>query len=163
MKMPGSDPAAGGGTASGSSTRRADSGRNTAAPASRGEKDTEAAATDAPSQSLSVRNPRATTIDALFGPLPTVESAGRVWVFVDHQLKPMRVRLGITDGQVTELLQGDGIEEGTELVTNVTTGNETTRPAATGFPFMGQPGRFGGPGGFPGGGGGGNRGGGGGR
>jgi HlyD family secretion protein len=112
----------------------------------------------ASSQSLSARNPRATTIDALFGPLQTSESVGRVFVFVDRQLKPMRVRLGITDGQVTELLQSEGVEEGSELVTNVTTGNEATRPAATGgFPFMGQPqpGRFGGPGG------GGNRGGGG--
>ena len=74
----------------------------------------------------------------------------------------MRVRLGITDGQVTELIQADGVDEGTELVTNVTTGNEATRPAPTGgFPFIGQqPGRFGGPGGA---GGGGNRGGGGGR
>jgi HlyD family secretion protein len=110
-------------------------------------------------QSLSARNPRATTIDALFGPLQTVESVGRVFVFVDGQLKPLRVRLGITDGQMTELLQGNDVDEGTELVTNVTTGNEATRPAATGgFPFMGQqPGRFGGPGG------GGNRGGGGGR
>ncbi len=63
----------------------------------------------------------------------------------------MRVRLGITDGQATELLQGEGVEEGTELVTNVTTGNEATRPTPTGGafpPFMGQqPGRFGGPGG----------------
>jgi hypothetical protein len=117
-------------------------------------------AADATTQSLSARNPRATTIDALFGPLQKVESVGRVFMFVDRQLKPTRVRLGITDGQVTELLQADGIEEGTEVVTNVTTGNEATRPAATGgFPFIGQqPGRFGGPGG-----GGGARGGGGGR
>jgi HlyD family secretion protein len=113
-------------------------------------------------QSLSARNPHATTIDALFGPLQSVETVGRVWIFVDNQLKPIRARLGITDGQVTELVQAEGVEEGTQLVTNVSTGNEATRPAATGFPFMGQPpGRFGGPGGFPGGGG--NRGGGGGR
>lgn len=134
-------------------------------------------------------SPQATNIDALFGPLPTVETTGRVWLYIDKQLRPVRVRLGITDGQVTELLRADAvapvgdpaaaagpgggspgapaIAEGTELVTNVTTGTEAARPApSTAFPGFGQqPGRFGGPGGFGGGGfgggGGGNRGGGG--
>jgi hypothetical protein len=83
-------------------------------------------------------------------------------VYVDRQLKPVRVRLGITDGQATELLDGE-INEGTELVTNISTG-AATRPAPAGGafpPFMGQPGRspggpgggFGGPGGNRGGGG----------
>ena len=116
-------------------------------------------ATEAPP--LANRNPNATTIDALFGPLPVEESVGRVWVHLDKQLRPVRLRLGISDGQVTELLDGD-LEAGTEVVTNVTTGNET-RPAMQGFPpFMGQPGRGFGPGGPGGFGGGGNRGGGGG-
>jgi len=99
----------------------------------------------------------ATTIDALFGPLPRTESGGRVWLYVDKQLKPVRLRLGISDGQNTELIEGD-LQEGAEVVTNVSTTAET-RPAATAFPF-GQPGR-GRDGGFPGGGfqGGGNRGG----
>jgi HlyD family secretion protein len=89
----------------------------------------------------------ATTIDALFGPLPEVESRGRVWIYVDRQLQPVPVRLGITDGQATELIEGD-LQEGQELATNVMTGAETTRPAAGagGFPpFMG-----GGRGGFDG-------------
>ena len=61
----------------------------------------------------------------------------------------MRVRLGISDGQATELIEGD-LKAGDPVVTNVLTGNETTRPAAGAFsPFMGQPQR----GGFPGGGG----------
>ena len=114
-----------------------------------------------PDASLTTQHPQATTIDALFGPLPSVESVGRVWIYADNQLKPIRVRLGITDGQSTELLQADSIQEGTQLVTNVTTGTETTRPAPTSaFPGFGQPQRFGGPGGFGGGGGGGGRGGG---
>jgi hypothetical protein len=96
----------------------------------------------------------------LFGPLPRVESTGRAWVYVDKQLKPVRLRLGISDGQNTELIEGE-LQQGTDVVTNVALGNET-RPAATNFPF-GQPGRGGfGPGGF-GGGGGGRGGGGGGR
>lgn len=107
-------------------------------------------AADPEGRSLSARNPEATTIDALFGPLPAVESIGRVWLFKDAALLPRRVRLGITDGQVTELIEGEAIDEGTELVTNVTVGGAPTRPAATSAipPFMGgQPGRFGGPGG----------------
>jgi HlyD family secretion protein len=103
----------------------------------------------------------ATTIDALFGPLPPVESTGRVWTYVDGRLAPRRVRLGITDGQATELLEGEELQEGTELVTNISTGTATARPTPTGSgfsPFMGQqPGRGGG---FGGGGAGGNRGGG---
>jgi HlyD family secretion protein len=85
----------------------------------------------------------ATTIDALFGPLPVVESRGRVWLYVDGRLAPVPVRLGITDGQATELLEGD-LEEGQELVTNVTTGTASARPTpgGPGFPpFMGGPGR----------------------
>ena len=78
---------------------------------------------------------QATTIDALFGPLPNVESRGRVWLYVDNQLRPVPVRLGISDGQATELLEGE-LTDGTEVVTNVSTGAEA-RPTP------------GGPGGFP--------------
>lgn len=103
------------------------------------------------------RNSQATTIDALFGPLPVVESTGGVWVHDGGQLRPVRVRLGITDGQATELIEGD-VTEGMPLVTAVNTGTET-RPAPGGpgaFPFIG--GGRGGPGGNFGGGGGGDRG-----
>jgi HlyD family secretion protein len=89
--------------------------------------------------SLSARNPGATTIDALFGPLPTVETRGQAWMHAGKELKPVRLRLGITDGQTTEVLEGD-VEPGTELVTNITIGSESTRPQPGGFgvpPFMG--------------------------
>lgn len=104
----------------------------------------------------------ATTIDALFAPLPRTESFGRLWTHVGNQLQPVRLRLGITDGQNTELIEGD-LEEGAEVVTNVTIAGQSTRPATTAFPGFGGPG---GRQGFPGGGfqgGGGNRGGGGAR
>jgi HlyD family secretion protein len=92
------------------------------------------------------------TFDALFAPLPPVESVGRVWIYADGQLSPLRVRIGVSDGQNTELLEG-ALEEGSELVTNVLTGAETRPATPTGaFPGLGR-------GGFPGGGGG-NRGGG---
>jgi HlyD family secretion protein len=68
----------------------------------------------------------ATTIDALFGPLPPVETTGRVWRFVGGRLVPVAVRLGISDGTFTELLAGD-IEPGMELVTSVTVGQPSSR------------------------------------
>ena len=109
----------------------------------------------------------ATTVDALFGPLPQVETRGQVWIHADKQLRPVRLRLGVTDGQVTELLEGE-LQPGNELVTNITTGTEAvrTQPGFGGFPpFMGPGGRGGDRGGGPGGnrGGGGNNRGGGGR
>ena len=109
-------------------------------------------------------NPAATTFDALFAPLPPVESVGRVWLYQDKQLKPLRVRIGVSDGQNSELLDGD-LHEGTEVVTNVIIPSQARPAATTGFPGLGQPQR----GGFQGGGnngnfgGGGNRGGGGGN
>jgi HlyD family secretion protein len=112
----------------------------------------------APDASLAAQNPGATTIDALFAPLPPVESSGRVWLYVGNELKPVRVRIGISDGQASELIEGD-LQEGMEVVTSVITGTET-RPAAAagGFPGFGRP-----AGGFPAGGGGNNNRGGGGR
>jgi HlyD family secretion protein len=90
------------------------------------------------------RDQGATTIDALFAPLPRTESVGRVWLFVDNQLRPVRLRLGISDGQNTELIDGK-VEEGAELVTNVTVAGQTTRPQTQAFPgFGGNRGGFGG-------------------
>ncbi|HSC26403.1 MAG TPA: efflux RND transporter periplasmic adaptor subunit [Vicinamibacterales bacterium] len=82
----------------------------------------------------------ATTIDALFAPLPPTESSGRVWLYVDKQLKSVSVRLGITDGTYSELLRGD-LEEGQQVVVNFTTGLEQQpRPGQQGGsqnPLMG--------------------------
>jgi hypothetical protein len=90
---------------------------------------------------------QAQTIDALFAPLPAVESRGRTWLFVDRQLKPVNLRLGITDGSFTEILSGE-LQDTSEVVTGVTglTATRTTQtPQGTGNPLM--PGR--GPGGGP--------------
>jgi HlyD family secretion protein len=92
------------------------------------------------------------TIDALFPPLPSVESRGRAWLFIDHQMKPVNLRLGISDGTNTELLSTE-LQPNMEVVGGVT-GLGTTRTvpgaAGTGNPLMpgGRP-----PGGFGGGGG----------
>jgi len=95
----------------------------------------------------------AQTIDALFAPLPPVESRGRAWLFIDHQLKSVSLRLGITDGANTELLTGD-LQQNAEVVTGITgigSTRTTTSGTGTGNPLMpggGRgPGGFGGPGG----------------
>jgi hypothetical protein len=116
-----------------------------------------------PDPTAATRDAKATTIDALFGPLTEVQTDGRVWTYENNQLKPVPVRLGISDGQTTELIRGD-LQPDTPVVTNVTTGAQskttTTAAASTGlFGGLAGPGGPGGGnrGGF---GGGGNRGGG---
>jgi HlyD family secretion protein len=88
----------------------------------------------------------AQTIDALFAPLPVVETRGRAWLYIDNQLKPVQLRLGISDGTYTEVISEE-LPETAEVVTGVT-GLATTRGTPTqggsGNPLM--PGR-GGPGG----------------
>ncbi|HZT76541.1 MAG TPA: efflux RND transporter periplasmic adaptor subunit [Vicinamibacterales bacterium] len=86
------------------------------------------------------------TIDSLFAPVPTVDTAGRVWTFGDHQLKAANVRLGITDGTFTELISGD-LTDGAEVVTGVSGlgSTRTTAAGGGGNPLMPQQ-RGGGPG-----------------
>jgi HlyD family secretion protein len=71
----------------------------------------------------------AATIDSLFGPLPTVETRQRVWLYINKQLKPVMLRLGISDGTWTEVLDANEVQQGTEVVTNVITGLESQQPA----------------------------------
>jgi HlyD family secretion protein len=99
----------------------------------------------------------ATTIDALFAPLQPVETRGRVWIFVGKQLKPVDLRLGITDGTYTEVLNDPTeLSATTEVVISIITPEMASRPAGqqgnqSNNPLMPQRGR--GPG-QPGGGGG---------
>ena len=89
----------------------------------------------------------ATTIDALFGPLPVTETTGRVWVVEDGRLQNVDVRLGVTDGSATELLGGAGpgssLEAGATLVTNITTPDNGPGPPIVngGSPLIPQFGR----------------------
>jgi HlyD family secretion protein len=90
----------------------------------------------------------ATTVDSLFGPLPTVETRGTVWLYVNKQLKPVRLRLGTSDGTNTEVLDGDALPAGAEVVTGVSLAAAAQPAAATGGaqnPLMGP--QRGGPGG----------------
>ncbi len=76
----------------------------------------------------------ATTIDALFGPLPTVETRGRAWLYINKQLKPIELRLGISDGTYTEILNDPAeLQQNTEVVVTFITPEMASRPT-------GQPG-----------------------
>ncbi len=97
----------------------------------------------------------AQTIDSLFGPLPPRISFGRAWIYTPatKQLKSVRLRLGVTDGTWTELLDGE-IQPGQELVTGIIIGDESSNRGTTGAasPLMQQRGGpMGRPGGGPGG------------
>ena len=103
---------------------------------------------DAPSRTLSSG---ATTIDSLFGPLPVVETRGMAWLYVNKQLKPVRLRLGISDGTFTEVINDEELQPNMEVVTMMTTGLEQrTVPGQGGNqnplmgPQRGGPGRPGG-------------------
>ena len=92
----------------------------------------------------------ATTIDALFGPLPSVETRGRAWLYINKQLKPIDLRLGISDGTYTEILNDSELQPNTEVVTSFITPESASRPSGSqgqaNNPLMPQRGRFGGPG-----------------
>ena len=101
----------------------------------------------------------ATTIDSLFGALPTIETRGAAWIYENKQLKQVRLRLGVSDGTNTEIIDANPeIKEGSEVVTNVIIETASTTPGGNNAnnPLMGPQRGRGGPGG---GGGGGNRGG----
>ncbi len=109
----------------------------------------------------------ATTIDSLFGPLPSVETRGQAWLYENKQLKQVRMRLGVSDGTNVEIIDSNPeVKEGSEIVTNVIIETATTAPGQNNAnnPLLGpQRGRggpgggFGGPGGGGGGGGRGGR------
>jgi HlyD family secretion protein len=70
-------------------------------------------------------------------------SEGRVWTYRDGVLSPVVVRLGISDGAFTELLE-PGLAAGTQVVTALTsakTARSATATPAAGNPLLGsQPG-----------------------
>jgi HlyD family secretion protein len=108
----------------------------------------------APTPAARAAAAKATTIDALFAPLAASESRGMAWQYDGNkQLKPVRLRLGATDGTFTEVLNDADVPADAQIVTAMKTGLEqNTRTATTtqsGNPLMGggPPGGRGGPGG----------------
>jgi HlyD family secretion protein len=116
-------------------------------------------------RTTSIMDTKADKIDELYEPMPAQISPGQVWTWDEDkkELKQTNIRVGLTDGQFSELLNGD-LQVGQQIVTGVIL-PITARPANNSTnPLMG-PQRGGQPGfgpGAPGGGGGGGRGGGGG-
>jgi HlyD family secretion protein len=62
----------------------------------------------------------AKTIDALFAPLPRADARGTVWTWnaEKREFLSVPVRVGVSDGTMTELIEGD-VEAGDQLVTGV--------------------------------------------
>ncbi len=102
----------------------------------------------------------ATTIDSLFAPIQVQETRGTAWQYENKQLKMLRLRLGVSDGTFTEIVNESEVPPTAEVVTSMTTGLEqrNTNQNQQNNPLMGP--QRGGPGGRgPGGGGGGGGGG----
>jgi HlyD family secretion protein len=108
------------------------------------------AATPQKSQTMieKVAENNATTIDALFGPIAIPETRGRAWLYADGKLQLVSLRLGVTDGTYTEVLNDTALHEGQDVVTAIVV-PDLAKPAssnnANGNPLMPQ--RRGGPGG----------------
>ena len=87
----------------------------------------------------------AMTIDALFGELPEVESAGLVWILQGDRLESVPVRLGVTDGTASELLDsgesGASLSAGVELVIGMSTPDNDEGFRGSGSPLLPQFGR----------------------
>ena len=62
----------------------------------------------------------ADTIDELFAPIPKADARATVWTWdpATKEFTSIAVRVGVTDGSMTELLSGD-VKPGVELVTSV--------------------------------------------
>jgi HlyD family secretion protein len=95
-----------------------------------------------PNSALRVR-PTAETLSALGQPAGTAaptatpsRSEGRVWTVREGVLSPVTVRLGISDGAFTELLE-PGLPPGTQVVTAISSAK--TSPTGPASPVAGNP------------------------
>ena len=75
------------------------------------------------------------TIDALFSPLEVAERNAQVWLLDEgRRLRRVQVRLGVTDGSASELIEvldpGIAITDGAQLITNITTPEEDAGTSA---------------------------------
>jgi HlyD family secretion protein len=76
----------------------------------------------------------ATTIDALFAPIQIQERSAIAWIFADRQLRPVRLRLGVSDSNFSEVLNADDVSENTEVVVMMTIGTDTRATPGFGNP-----------------------------
>ena len=99
-------------------------------------------------QSPAVSLGAATQIDQMFAAVPQRQSAGAVWVWdaVNRTLTEKPVRLGVSNGQQVQLLEGD-LAPGQQVVTNIVLPSATAAATPASQSVFGSAGR-GGPGGF---------------
>jgi HlyD family secretion protein len=82
-----------------------------------------------------------TTADSLFAPQKESETNGMAWVYTNRQLEPVRLRLGMSDGTYTEVLNEADIAPDARVATSVTTGQELKPAVRQTSPLIGaQPG-----------------------
>ncbi|MCC7418081.1 MAG: efflux RND transporter periplasmic adaptor subunit [Acidobacteria bacterium] len=85
----------------------------------------------------------AATIDALFAPVPSVETEGRAWIYTGGLLEPVPLRLGLSDGVNTEVLGPEADAEpfapGTEVVTGIALGAAPAVAASSASGGAGNP------------------------
>jgi hypothetical protein len=66
---------------------------------------------------------------------------GILWISDGEQVRPLRVRLGLTDGGMTEV-EGDHLTEGLEIIigqqSRTAEGSDTTNPFAPKIPRRGS-------------------------
>jgi HlyD family secretion protein len=93
----------------------------------------------APGQSESrTMSSGATTIDSLFAPIQVLETRGTAWQYENKQLKMLRLRLGVSDGSFSEVLNETELPANAEVVTSMVTGLEQ-RPTTPGQQQQGNP------------------------
>lgn len=63
----------------------------------------------------------------------TAASRTRLWTLVEGKPQPIEVRTGLSDGTTTEV-EGEGVEEGLEVITGATTSGESERAPQKGGP-----------------------------
>ena len=104
---------------------------------------TTSASAAAPAPDVALTRVKAmTTADALFAPEARPETSGTAWVFENNTLQPLRLRLGMSDGTYTEVLNEADVPAGARVATSMTTGAQakTTNQNRPASPLMGTPG-----------------------
>jgi HlyD family secretion protein len=84
---------------------------------------------NAPTASKSAATTTATNIDSLFAPIEIQETRQRAWVWANKQLKMVNLRLGISDGTYTEVINESELGPDVDVVTGVITAEMASRPA----------------------------------
>ena len=77
---------------------------------------------------------------ALEAPAGAKSAPNTVWTYIDGHVAPVPVKLGLSDGSWTELVEAP-IAEGTSLITRVVTGDTSAAaatPSRTTSPLMGS-------------------------